>query len=72
MPISGITEVTYDPAEVIVPGFLPDTPTCRAEIAQYYQSISRIDQGLGRLIEILKTAGKWDDKLPSFGNQGIV
>ena len=59
----GVTEVTYDPKDVIVPGFLPDTPTCRAEIAQYYQSISRIDQGLGRLIEIIKAAGKWDDTL---------
>ena len=59
----GIKEVVYDPDEVIVPGFLPDTPTCRAEIAQYYQSVSRIDQGLGRLIEILRDAGKWDDTL---------
>jgi N-sulfoglucosamine sulfohydrolase len=59
----GVTEVVYDPKDVIVPGFLPDTPTCRAEIAQYYQSISRIDQGLGRLIEILKQAGNWDDTL---------
>jgi len=59
----GIREVTYDPDEVIVPGFLPDTPTCRAEIAQYYQSVSRIDQGLGRLVEILKDADQWDDTL---------
>lgn len=59
----GITEVFYDPAKVIVPPFLPDTPTCRAEIAQYYQSISRIDQGLGRLMSHLKEAGKWDDTL---------
>ena len=36
------------------PPFLPDTPACRAELAQYYQSCSRIDQGLGRLVEILK------------------
>jgi len=59
----GIKKVEYRPDEVIVPGFLPDTPTCRAEIAQYYQSISRIDQGLGRLIEILKAADKWEDTL---------
>ena len=59
----GIQEVVYDPNDVIVPGFLPDTPTCRAEIAQYYQSISRIDQGLGRLIEIVKESGKWDETL---------
>ncbi len=59
----GIEEVTYDPDEVIVPPFLPDTPTARAELAQYYQSVARIDQGLGRLIEILKDAGKWENTL---------
>jgi N-sulfoglucosamine sulfohydrolase len=59
----GITEVLYEPAEVMVPGFLPDTPTCRAEVAQYYQSVSRIDQGLGRLFQILKEADRWDDTL---------
>ncbi|MFO7908053.1 MAG: sulfatase-like hydrolase/transferase [Pirellulaceae bacterium] len=56
----GITEVVYDREEVIVPGFLPDTPTCRAEMAQYYQSVSRIDQGLGRLVDILRKTGTWD------------
>ena len=59
----GVKEVVYDPKDVIVPHFLPDTPTCRAELAQYYQSVSRIDQGLGRLIEVLKEEGKWDDTL---------
>ena len=59
----GVQEVRYDPADVMVPGFLPDTPTCRAELAQYYQSISRIDQGLGRLMELLKTTGHWKDTL---------
>lgn len=62
-PREGLKNVTYDPKEVIVPEFLPDTPTARAEIAQYYQSISRIDQGLGRLIEILKDADVYDDTL---------
>jgi N-sulfoglucosamine sulfohydrolase len=59
----GLKPVLYDPGAVIVPPFLPDTPVCRAELAQYYQSISRIDQGLGRLWEILKAAGHWDDTL---------
>lgn len=61
-----IDEVVYDPKDVIVPPFLPDTDTCRAEIAQYYQSISRIDQGLGRLMQILKDAGKWENTLVIF------
>jgi N-sulfoglucosamine sulfohydrolase len=59
----GIEPVHYDPADVIVPPFLPDTPACRAELAQYYESVSRADAGLGRLIEILKQAGKYDDTL---------
>jgi N-sulfoglucosamine sulfohydrolase len=32
-------------------------------LAQYYQSCSRIDQGLGRLIEILQQAGLYDKTL---------
>ncbi len=62
----GVTEVKYSPADVIVPPFLPDTPTCRAELAQYYQSISRIDQGVGKLVSILKEAGVYDDTLIMF------
>jgi N-sulfoglucosamine sulfohydrolase len=69
----GVEEVLYDPEQVLVPGFLPDTPTCRAEIAQYYQSVSRIDQGLGRLFEVLKQAGHWDDTLLIFiSDHGIA
>lgn len=59
----GVTESTYDPQEVPVPAYLPDTPVTRAEIAQYYQSISRVDQGLGRLMQILRASGKLDETL---------
>ena len=62
----GVTEVFYDPAKVKVPPFLPDTPETRAELAQYYQSTSRVDQGLGRLMEILKKNGKWENTLILF------
>lgn len=59
----GITPVTYRPEEVRVPPFLPDTPACRAELAEYYQAVSRLDQGVGRLLAILKAAGKYDSTL---------
>lgn len=59
----GVVPVHYKPGDVIVPPFLPDTPACRAELAQYYESISRVDSGVGRLVEILKKAGKFDDTL---------
>ncbi len=60
-PYPGVEEVTYDPKNVVVPDFLPDTPECRAELAQYYQAVSRVDQGVGRLIEHLIKAGKYDN-----------
>ena len=53
----------YNPKDVIVPSFLPDTKECRAEMAQYYQSVSRIDQGLGKLQELLAAAGKSDNTI---------
>lgn len=59
----GVTEVKYDPGTVKVHEFLPQTAEAKAEVAQYYQSVSRIDQGLGRLMEILQKSGRWEDTL---------
>ena len=59
----GDQERYYDEDEVIVPPFLSDTAEVRAEIAQYYQSISRLDRGVGRLIQILKEEGRYEDTL---------
>ena len=59
----GVKELIYDPQEVLVPDYLPDSPECRAELAQYYQSVSRIDQGLGRLVQILKEADQYENTL---------
>ncbi len=58
-----INEVFYKPSEVEVPAFLPDTPTSRAELAQYAQSVSRVDQGVARLVQILKDAGVYEKTL---------
>jgi len=57
----GVKEVKYNPEDVIVPPFLPDSPECRDELAQYYQSVSRVDQGVGRLLGVLKESGKYDN-----------
>ncbi len=54
----GIEKLNYKPEDVIVPWFLPDSKECRQELAQYYQSVSRIDQGFGRLMELLEKSGK--------------
>ncbi len=59
----GVTEVFFNPEDVVVPPFLPDTLQTRQELAQYYQSCARIDQGVARLVEILKAAGLYDKTL---------
>ena len=53
----------YSPDEVTVPDFLPDTPEVRAELAQYYQAIDRLDQGYGFCLDALEEAGRADDTL---------
>jgi N-sulfoglucosamine sulfohydrolase len=59
----GVTAMHYSPDEVIVPGFLPDTPMARRELSEYYRAVSRMDQGFGRLLSILRESGKYDDTL---------
>ncbi len=59
----GVETKKYNPNDVLVPEFLPDNKETRAEIAEYYQSISRIDQGVGRLLELLEKSGKADNTL---------
>ncbi len=59
----GNEKVTYPPEEVVVPPFLPDQPEVRAELAQYSEAVSRFDQGVGRLMEVLKETGHLDDTL---------
>jgi N-sulfoglucosamine sulfohydrolase len=61
--IGEISEIKYKPEDVFVPPFLPDTPACREELAHYYRSVSRVDQGLARLVQILKDAGVYDKTL---------
>ncbi len=60
---AGVHEVVYSPDKVIVPDFLPDTPETRAEMAQYYQSVSRVDEGFGRLMQHLEASGKADNTI---------
>lgn len=61
-----VTEVFYDPARIQPPSFLPDTLESREELAQYYQSCARVDQGVGRLISILKENDLYDNTLIVF------
>ena len=47
----------YKPEEIVIPGFLPDLPPIREEIAQYYSSVRRADDVVGRVLAELEKAG---------------
>ncbi|NOY81072.1 MAG: sulfatase [Kiritimatiellaeota bacterium] len=57
----GDREQPYSEADVSIPPFLSDLPEVRAELAQYYQSIARLDRGVGRLLAVLREEGKLDN-----------
>ena len=59
----GVPETAYSPDEVIVPDFLPDHPDARREFAEYYQSVSRLDTGIGMAVRALQDAGRDDDTM---------
>ncbi|KAH9209570.1 alkaline-phosphatase-like protein [Leptodontidium sp. 2 PMI_412] len=63
---SRIKDVKYDPANVTVPEFLNDLPEIRQETANYYSAISRLDQGIGYILDALKQSGHEEDTLVMF------
>lgn len=52
-----------DPALVIIPPYLPDTPEVRADIAQYYDRVSQTDTEIGLLLAELDDAGLADNTI---------
>ena len=56
----------YKSEEAWVPGFLPDLPDVRKELAQYYSSVHRGDQSMGAVLDSLKEAGLEDETLVIF------
>ncbi|MDM8005827.1 MAG: sulfatase [Phycisphaerae bacterium] len=57
---------TYKPQEVVVPGFLPDLPDIRTELAQYFTSVHRCDQTVGKILKALKESGLEQSTLVMF------
>jgi N-sulfoglucosamine sulfohydrolase len=59
----GVQRQTYAPSQVIVPPHLPDAPAVRQDLAHYYESLSRLDSGVGMLLAVLRKAGHDADTL---------
>ena len=62
----GVKPVTYDPRRVEIPDHLPDLPAVRQDLAEYYESLSRLDAGVGMNLDDLAGTGRADDTLVIF------
>ncbi|EWH09794.1 N-sulfoglucosamine sulfohydrolase [Catenovulum agarivorans DS-2] len=56
-----LERLDYQAEDVEVPDYLPDIPETRRELAEYYQSVSRVDDTMGELVRLLKAAGQYDN-----------
>ena len=56
----------YKPEEAHVPGFLPDLPEIRKELAQYYSSIHRCDETVGEVLKSLEESGMAENTMVIF------
>lgn len=56
----------YTSEEVDVPGFLPDLPGVRAELATYLNSTRRLDDTFGKVMQALDESGLADNTLVMF------
>ena len=59
-------KIIYTPAEIPVPGFLPDLPNIRQELAEYYSSVHRADAITGAVLKALDEAGLRENTLVMF------
>lgn len=61
-----VPAIKFDPRALPLPYFIPDQPDARADLADYYQSVARLDDGVGRVLRVLEETHKLDDTLIIF------
>ncbi len=65
-PSAAVPSRVFHPEDVVTPGFLPDLPEVRREIAEYYSSARRCDDTVGALLDALDASGAADETLVLF------
>jgi N-sulfoglucosamine sulfohydrolase len=60
---TGVPKHAYDPGAVRVPAHLPDWPEVRQDLADYYESVTRLDHGVGMILGELEASGRARDTL---------
>ncbi|MFY0607699.1 MAG: sulfatase [Cyclobacteriaceae bacterium] len=53
----GISDDPYDPQEVRIPPYMPDTDSVRKDFALYYDEIMRLDDYVGKVVAELEAQG---------------
>uniref|UniRef100_A0A3Q3J4J6 Sulfatase N-terminal domain-containing protein n=1 Tax=Monopterus albus TaxID=43700 RepID=A0A3Q3J4J6_MONAL len=66
------TPVYYTPEQVKVPPFVPDTPAARLDLAAQYTTVSRLDQGIGLVLQELRDAGYENDTLVIYSSDNGI
>jgi N-sulfoglucosamine sulfohydrolase len=61
-----VPAVKFDPKTLPLPYHLPDTPETRTEMAEYYQSVARLDHGVGLILKLLDDMKLADNTLVVF------
>ena len=56
----------HDPAEVVLPAYLPDHPLIRRDLALYYDEVTRFDLHVGQILGELERQGVLDSTLIAY------
>jgi len=62
----GIIDEPHTAEDVILPPYVPDTEAVRRDFAMYYDEVSRLDQYVGKIVEILYRQGISDNTVILF------
>ncbi len=63
--------VNYSPMEVPLPGYLPDLPGVRVDLAEYYSALHNADRAVGRMLDALEEEGVAENSIIiCFADQG--
>jgi len=63
----------HDPAQLELPPYLPDLPGVRADLARYYNEVSRMDGEFQSVLDVLAERGFGDDTIVVFmGDNGYA
>ena len=66
VPDDNVPSKVFTAEEIPVPGFLPDDPVVRKELAHYYSSVRRGDDCVGEILAALKASGEEENTIILF------